>query len=176
MATPKISLHGVLLNVHSYGVLLTGESGIGKSELALSLLDRGHQLIADDAPEFKQVDNKLYGTCPALLQNLLEVRDIGVLDITSLYGQHAIIQAQQLELIIHLTKNLPTTRILASSYDTETILGISVPKIMLPVYQGRNLPVLVEAIVSNYQLQQQDYNSGQLFSQRQKAQIEHKLS
>ncbi len=176
MVTPEIGLHGVLLNIHDCGVLLTGKSGIGKSELALSLLDRGHQLIADDAPEFKRVENKLYGTCPALLQNLLAVRDIGVVDVTLLYDRRMITQTQQLELIIHLTNDLPTNRLLTSPYSTETILGVSIAKIILPISGGRNLPVLVEAIVKNYQLYQKGHNAGELFNQRQEAQIGHTLS
>ena len=148
---PRITLHGVFMEIYSIGVLITGEAGSGKSELALELLTRGHRLVADDAPEFTQIaPDVLDGTCPDLLQDLLEVRGLGVLNVRSMFGDTAIKKNKYLRLIVHLTK--PMTEPNASGYarltgdsGTRHVLDLDVPLITLPVMPGRNLAVLTEA-------------------------------
>ena len=148
---PRVTLHGVFMEIYSIGVLITGEAGSGKSELALELLSRGHRLVADDAPEFTQIaPDVLDGTCPELLQDLLEVRGLGVLNVRSMFGDTAIKKNKYLRLIVHLTK--PMTEPNASGYarltgdsGTRHVLDLDVPLITLPVMPGRNLAVLTEA-------------------------------
>ncbi|PPT17088.1 HPr kinase/phosphorylase, partial [Xanthomonas arboricola] len=102
---PRVTLHGVFMEIYSIGVLITGEAGSGKSELALELLSRGHRLVADDAPEFTQIaPDVLDGTCPELLQDLLEVRGLGVLNVRDMFGDTAVKKNKYLRLIVHLTR------------------------------------------------------------------------
>lgn len=156
MLAQHTELHGVLMDVLGMGVLITGESGLGKSELALELVSRGHGLVADDVVEVHQIaPNMLEGRCPNLLQNLLEVRGLGLLDIKAIFGETAVRRRMRMKLIVHLVRR--------SSFDEETrlpnqtqyqeVLGVPVRKIVLPVAAGRNLAVLLEAAVRNTILQ-----------------------
>ena len=148
---PRVTLHGVFMEIYSIGVLVTGEAGSGKSELALELLSRGHRLVADDAPEFTQIaPDVLDGTCPELLQDLLEVRGLGVLNVRQMFGDTAVKKNKYLRLIVHLTK--PMTEPSTYGYERLTgdsgkrhVLDLDVPLITLPVMPGRNLAVLTEA-------------------------------
>ena len=148
---PRVTLHGVFMEIYSIGVLITGEAGSGKSELALELLSRGHRLVADDAPEFTQIaPDVLDGTCPELLQDLLEVRGLGVLNVREMFGDTAVKTNKYLRLIVHLTK--PMTEPSPHGYErltgdsgTRHVLDLDVPLITLPVMPGRNLAVLTEA-------------------------------
>ena len=148
---PRATLHGVFMEIYSIGVLITGEAGSGKSELALELLSRGHRLVADDAPEFTQIaPDVLDGTCPELLQDLLEVRGLGVLNIREMFGDTAVKKNKYLRLIVHLTR--PMTEPSPHGYERLTgdsgsrhVLDLDVPLITLPVMPGRNLAVLTEA-------------------------------
>lgn len=148
---PRATLHRVFMEIYSIGVLITGEAGSGKSELALELLSRGHRLVADDAPEFTQIaPDVLDGTCPEILQDLLEVRGLGVLNVRHMFGDTAIKKNKYLRLIVHLTK--PITEPTPSGYErltgdsgTRHVLDLDVPLITLPVMPGRNLAVLTEA-------------------------------
>ncbi|KRG67970.1 HPr(Ser) kinase/phosphatase [Pseudoxanthomonas dokdonensis] len=148
---PRVTLHGVFMEIYSIGVLITGEAGSGKSELALELLTRGHRLVADDAPEFTQIaPDVLDGTCPELLQDLLEVRGLGVLNVREMFGDTAVKKNKYLRLIVHLTR--PMTEPTPHGYErltgdsgTRHVLDLDVPLITLPVMPGRNLSVLTEA-------------------------------
>ena len=148
---PRVTLHGVFMEIYSIGVLITGEAGSGKSELALELLTRGHRLVADDAPEFTQIaPDVLDGTCPELLQDLLEVRGLGVLNVREMFGDTAVKRNKYLRLIVHLTR--PMTEPKPHGYERLTgdsgsrhVLDLDVPLITLPVMPGRNLAVLTEA-------------------------------
>ncbi len=148
---PSVTLHGVFMEIYSIGVLITGEAGSGKSELALELLSRGHRLVADDAPEFTQIaPDVLDGTCPELLQDMLELRGLGVLNIRQMFGDTAVKKNKYLRLIVHLTR--PMTEPTAHGYErltgdsgTRHVLDLDVPLITLPVMPGRNLAVLTEA-------------------------------
>ena len=169
----KETLHGVFMEVISVGVLITGQSGLGKSELALDLVSRGHRLIADDAPEFARIaPDTINGTCPELLQNFLEVRGLGVLNIREMYGDSAIKTNKYLRLIIELfppKKNVSKSedRIRLSERKTN-VLGVNISTISLPVAPGRNLAVLVEAAVRDHLLIKHGYNASEDFVQRQK--------
>ena len=148
---PRVTLHGVFMEIYSIGVLITGEAGSGKSELALELLSRGHRLVADDAPEFTQIaPDVLDGTCPELLQDLLEVRGLGVLNVRDMFGDTAVKKNKYLRLMVHLTRpmtepNLHGYERLTGDSGTRHVLDLDVPLITLPVMPGRNLAVLTEA-------------------------------
>jgi HPr kinase/phosphorylase len=148
---PRVTLHGVFMEIYSIGVLITGESGSGKSELALELVTRGHRLVADDAPEFTQIaPDVLDGTCPDLLQDLLEVRGLGVLNIRQMFGDTAVKRNKYLRLIVHLGKPVADgtpggLERLTGDLGSRRVLDLDVPMITLPVMAGRNLAVLAEA-------------------------------
>jgi len=148
---PRITLHGVFMEIYSIGVLITGESGSGKSELALELITRGHRLIADDAPEFTQIaPDVLDGTCPELLQDMLELRGLGVLNIRQMFGDTAIKRNKYLRMIVHLSKPSLEPKPdgwerLTGDIGSRRLLDLFVPMITLPVMAGRNLAVLTEA-------------------------------
>jgi HPr kinase/phosphorylase len=169
----KEVLHGVFMEVISVGVLIMGKSGLGKSELALDLVSRGHRLIADDAPEFARIaPETVNGTCPVILKNFLEVRGLGVLNIREMYGDSAIKSNKFIRLIIDLippNMSVPKTedRLRLSERKTN-LLGVDIPTISLPVAPGRNLAVLVEAAVRNHLLSKNGYNASEDFIERQK--------
>lgn len=148
---PRVTLHGVFMEIYSIGVLITGESGSGKSELALELITRGHRLVADDAPEFTQIaPDVLDGTCPELLQDMLELRGLGVLNIRQMFGDTAVKRNKYLRMIVHLSK--PTSsggdsgiERLTGDLGMRRVLDLDVPMITVPVMAGRNLAVLTEA-------------------------------
>jgi HPr kinase/phosphorylase len=170
------SMHGVFMDVLGLGVLITGESGVGKSELALELISRGHGLVADDVVEISRIAAKtLEGRCPPLLKDFLEVRGLGVLNIRTIFGQTAVRPKMNLKLIVHLEKPgqagaAPTERLPLHEL-TEDILGMSIRKIIIPVAAGRNLAVLLEAAVRNYILQLRGIDSTQEFIARQQGEM-----
>jgi HPr kinase/phosphorylase len=167
-----ITVHGVFMEVMGVGVLLTGDAGIGKSELALELVTRGHRLIADDAPTFSRIaPDILNGTCPPLLNGFLEVRGLGVLNILAMFGDSAIKSNRYLRLILHLERQDPRRLAemdrLDGSFSTRRLLGVQIPEITLPVAPGRTLAILVEAAVRNYLLRRNGYYASRDFAERQ---------
>jgi HPr kinase/phosphorylase len=161
----KTTVHGVFMEVMGIGLLLTGDSNVGKSELALELITRGHRLVADDSPEFSRIaPDILSGTCPAVLQDFLEVRGLGVLNIRAMYGDNAIKGGKYLRLIINLRHQPEQSGEqldrLQGDIRSRNILGMDIPEIGLPVAPGRNLAVLVEAAVRNHLLRLNGYNAG----------------
>lgn len=165
------TLHGVFMEVFTIGVLITGEPGTGKSELALELLNRGHRLIADDAPEFTLISPEIIdGTCPETLQDCLEVRGLGVLNVRHMFGDAAVKLNKFLRLIIHLkipegtsAENLDRLR---GNTNTMEILGLDVPRITLPVMAGRNLSIIAEAAVRDFMLKMKGYDAASEFIER----------
>lgn len=160
----KQVVHGVYMEVLGTGVLITGESSVGKSELALELISRGHRLIADDAPELTRIGpDILDGRSPSILRDFMEVRGLGVLNIREMYGNNALKINKHLRLIIHMVRlskeELAQIDRLEGSRQMREILGVHIPEVLLPVAPGRNLAVLVEAAVRNHILRHSGYDA-----------------
>lgn len=170
---PQTTLHGVFLEVYSIGVLITGEAGAGKSELALELITRGHRLIADDAPEFTMVaPDVIDGICPEILQDCLEVRGLGILNVREMFGDTAVKRNKYLRLIVHLGPALADGQLdgmkrLYGDVNSMKVLDVEVPRLVIPVAPGRNLAVLVEAAVRNHVLKSKGIDAAQTFVDRQ---------
>jgi HPr kinase/phosphorylase len=166
-----ITLHGVFMDVLGMGVLITGDSGVGKSELGLELISRGHGLVADDVVEVSRVaPDALEGRCPELLKDFLEVRGLGLLNIRTVFGETACRRKMKLKLIVHLQRphpGVPEMARLPLDAQTETVLGVPVRKVVLPVAAGRNLAVLLEAAVRATILHLRGIDSMQEFLDRQ---------
>ncbi len=166
----RTSIHGVFMDILGVGVLITGESGLGKSELGLELISRGHGLIADDAVDlYRTNQTTIEGRCPELLQNLLEVRGIGLLDIKAIFGETAVRRKMRLKMIVHLVRKETLER----DYERlpheplhQDVLGVPVRKAIIQVVAGRNIAVLVEAAVRNMVLQLRGIDTYQQFVQR----------
>jgi len=173
----KQTLHGVFMEVHGIGVLITGESSVGKSELALDLISRGHRLVADDAPEFTRIGpDILDGRSPSILQGFMEVRGLGVLNIREMYGDNAIKINKYLRLIIHMEKmndeNSGEFSRLRGQTKVQEILNVEIPVTVVPVAPGRNLSVIVEAAVRNHILRNNGYDASQQLIDLQQQAIE----
>ena len=172
-----VTLHGVFLEVLSMGVLLKGDAGVGKSELALELITRDHRLVADDAVELRHVaPETLEGSCPTLIRDFLEVRGLGILNIRYLFGETAVKLKKNLKLIVELVHPSEIGEVGLNRLDmiasTETILGVAIPKVRIPVAAGRNLAVLVEVAVRNHILKSRGINPVEQFMVRQQAAID----
>jgi HPr kinase/phosphorylase len=168
----KIILHGVFMEVFSVGLLITGDPSVGKSELALELVARGHRLVADDAPIFSRTSpDTLNGRCPEILRDFLEVRGLGILNIRAMFGDSAIKQARNLRLVLKLVvmndEQIHAIDRLHGACTIQTILGVEIPEITLPVAPGRNLAVLAEAAARNHALLRKGFDSAKLFMERQ---------
>jgi HPr kinase/phosphorylase len=168
----RTTRHGVFMDILGVGVLITGESGLGKSELGLELISRGHGLVADDAVDLYRVSQTaLEGRCPELLLNLLEVRGIGLLDIKAIFGETAVRRKMRLKLIVHLVKRGALdeeVERLPFHFPTEDVLGLPIRKVVIPVAAGRNIAVLLEAAVRNTILQLRGIDTLQEFMERQR--------
>ena len=166
---PRITRHGVLVDVYGEGVLLMGESGIGKSETALELLKRGHRLVADDAVEIRKVaENRLIGESPELIRHFMEIRGIGIIDIKAMYGVGAVINTKAIDMVVYLEfwdSNKEYDR-LGLTEDFTDILGAKLPKVVLPVRPGRNLAIIIEVAVRNWRLKHMGYNAAQELDNR----------
>ena len=149
---PETRLHGVLVDVYGIGILITGESGIGKSETALELIKRGHRLVTDDAVDIKEVDGELIGKSPRITIGMLEVRGIGIIDVASLYGLSSILEEKDIQLLMHFEhwKDDGDYDRLGLNDDRQDILGVKVKKLRVPVRPGRNIAVIIEAAAVNY--------------------------
>ena len=172
-----VTMHGVFMEVNAIGVHITGPSGIGKSELALELITRGHRLVADDAPLFSRIaPDIINGTCPGALQDFLEVRGLGVINVRELFGDSAIKSNKYLRLIVRLermeTDKLLSIDRLVGSYRNRKVLELEVPEITVPVAPGRNLAVLLECAASIHMLRISGYNAAEEFSERQRLLLE----
>jgi len=170
------SFHGVFMEVQGFGVLIKGNPAVGKSELALELISRGHRLVADDIVDFYRVaPDRLEGRCPHLLQDFLEVRGLGILNIRALFGDNAVKPTKPLDLIVQLemADHLAPEKLdrLKIKSHQEKILGVKIPKVMIPVAAGRNIAVLLEVAVRNHMLVLRGHNSTKQFMQRQSREI-----
>jgi HPr kinase/phosphorylase len=166
---PRITRHGVFVEVYGEGLFLTGESGVGKSEAAIELIKRGHRLIADDAVEIKRVDSKtLIGSAPELIRYLIELRGIGIVDVRRIFGSGAIKLSEHIDLVINIENwkdNMSYDRLGTESMET-TILGVKVPYITIPIKPGRNLAVILEVAAMNNRQKKMGYNSALEFTER----------
>ncbi len=166
------SYHGVFMEVQGFGVLIEGNPAVGKSELALELVSRGHRLVADDIVDFFRVaPDHIEGRCPALLQDFLEVRGLGILNIRALFGDNAVKPTKPLDLIVQLQladlMHPETLDRLKLKSHSEKVLGVKIPKFIIPVAAGRNIAVLVEVAVRNHMLLMRGINGTKQFMQRQ---------
>ena len=166
---PRITRHGVLVEVYGEGILMLGESGVGKSETAIELVKRGHRLIADDAVEIKRVSSKtLVGSAPEVIRHYVELRGIGIVDVRRIFGMGAVKTTENIKLIINLEPwdNNKMYDRLGLENETMDILGIAVPMITIPVQPGRNLAVIIEIAAMNNRQKQMGYNTAKEFTKR----------
>jgi HPr kinase/phosphorylase len=174
-----VSAHGVFMDVFGMGVLITGDSGIGKSELALELVSRGHGLVADDVVELaRTAPTTIEGRCPEMLRDYLEVRGLGLLNLRTIFGETAVRRKIKLKLIVHLQKNMPSDDMARLPFDAQLqeILGIPVRRICFHVAPGRNLAVLLEAAVRSCILQLRGIDSmNEFINQQQQAILDGKI-
>ncbi|MBR2381791.1 MAG: HPr(Ser) kinase/phosphatase [Clostridia bacterium] len=158
----RITQHGVLVEVFGEGVLILGDSGIGKSETAIALVERGHRLIADDAVEIKRVSAKtLVGSAPSLIKHYVELRGIGIIDVRRIYGMGAVKDTEKIDLVIHLEPWIEGKMYDRFGLDDQTynILGIEIPSITVPVRPGRSLPIILEIAAMNHRQKKMGYNT-----------------
>lgn len=166
---PRITKHGVLVEVYGEGILILGESGVGKSETALELVKRGHRLIADDVVEIRKVSDKtLLATAPDIIRHFIEIRGIGILDVKNLYGMGAVKVLDSINLVINMElwdENKNYDRLGLEDYYTE-ILGIKIPSLTIPVRPGRNLAIIVEVAAMNNRQKSMGYNAAKVLNER----------
>ncbi len=178
MLAPTISIHGVLVDVYGEGVLITGESGIGKSEAALELIKRGHRLVTDDVVQISKVsDETLIGTAPEITRHFIELRGIGIIDVKTLFGVESVKETQGIDMVIHLEdwdKDKEYDRFGLEEEYTE-ILGNKVVCHNLPVRPGRNLAVIVESAAVNWRQKKMGYNAARELYNRVQNNINHKI-
>ncbi|NLT15493.1 MAG: HPr(Ser) kinase/phosphatase [Clostridiales bacterium] len=175
---PRVTRHGVLVEVYGIGLLLMGESGVGKSEAAIELLKRGHRLIADDAVEIKALANTLEGTAPELIRHYVELRGIGVIDVRQIFGVGAIKARQNIHLIVNLEpwrEGMLYDR-LGINEQHMTILGVDVSAVTIPVKPGRNLAIILEVAAMNQRMKFMGYNAAIEFTRQINRHFDEKLS
>ncbi len=168
----RTTIHGVFLEVLGMGVLVLGDPGIGKSELALDMIVRGHRLIADDAPEFVRIAPEIIeGRCPPLLRDFLEVRGLGVLNIRAMFGESAVRETDHLKLVVRMhaysAQELANIDRLSGSLAARSVLGVTVPEVTIPVAPGRHLAVLLETAVRSQILRARGYDASEDLAERQ---------
>ncbi len=166
---PRITRHGVLIEVYGEGILLLGDSGVGKSETAIELIKRGHRLIADDAVEIRRVSaSTLVGRAPEIIRHYVELRGIGIVDVRRLFGMGSVKETEKIDLVINLEawKDGKMYDRLGLDEETTDILGIKVPSIVLPVCPGRNLSVVIEVAAMNNRQKRMGYNTAEEFNKR----------
>jgi len=166
---PRVTRHGVLLEVYGEGILLMGESGVGKSETAIELVKRGHRLIADDAVEMKKVSNQsLVGSAPELIRHYIELRGIGIIDVRRLFGMSAVKDSQEVDLVINLEPWRDGVKYDRLGLDTQytTILDVQIPALTIPVKPGRNLAVIIEVAAMNNRNNKMGNNAALEFTQQ----------
>ena len=169
---PQVTRHGVLVEVYGEGILMLGESGVGKSEAAMELLKRGHRLVADDAVEIKRVSNRtLVGTSPEIIRHLIELRGIGIVDVRQIFGMGAVKESEKIDLVLSLENWSQDTKYdrFGLEYEQYAILGLQVPMITIPIKPGRNLAVIIEVAAMNNRLKRLGYNAAAELNKRLEA-------
>ncbi|HFI0151407.1 TPA: HPr(Ser) kinase/phosphatase [Streptococcus suis] len=165
----RTSVHGVLMDIYGMGVLIQGDSGIGKSETGLELIKRGHRIVADDRVDvYAKDDVTLWGEPAEILRHLIEIRGVGIIDIMSLYGASAVKESSEVQLAVYL-ENYDTGKVfdrLGNGGDTIEIAGITIPQIRIPVKTGRNISVVIEAAAMNYRAKQMGFDATKEFEKR----------
>ncbi|MDQ3032593.1 MAG: HPr(Ser) kinase/phosphatase [Myxococcota bacterium] len=171
LLAPRESMHGVMIEVHGLGMLLVGPSGIGKSESALVMIERGHRLVADDRVELERMGERVFAAPPALLKHHLEIRGLGILNVRDLFGATAVQDEARLDLVVELCRleeepeDAPFDR-LGLDDETRPVLGVAVPMLRVPVYPGRDLGVLLEVAARNHLLKRAGHHSARAFAAR----------
>lgn len=166
---PHVTRHGVLVDVYGVGVLLTGESGVGKSEAALELVKRGHQLVADDVVDICRVaDDRLVGESPEMVRHFMEIRGIGIIDIRAMYGVGSVVISKSIDMVIHMEKwdSHKEYDRLGLTEETVSILGVKVPYQIMPVRPGRNLAIIIEVASRNFSLKRLGYSAAHELDRR----------
>ena len=160
---PSMTEHGVLMEVFGVGMLLTGKSGVGKSETAMELIKRGHRLIADDSVIIKEIANELHGSAPEIIRYFMELRGIGIINVKSMYGSGSVLNEKKIELVIQL-ENWQQGKEYDRVGDTAAYaeyLGVKIPKLIIPVSPGRNLAIIIEVAARNFRLKSMGYDASQ---------------
>ncbi len=160
---PSVTEHGVLMEVFGVGILLTGKSGVGKSETAMELIKRGHRLIADDNVIIKEIANELYGTAPDIIRYFMELRGIGIINVKSMYGSGSVLDEKKIQLIIQLEnwqQGKEYDRI-GDEMSTTSYFDIKIPKLTIPVSPGRNLAIIIEVAARNFRLKSMGYDASE---------------
>ncbi|PYZ95818.1 HPr kinase/phosphorylase [Alteribacter lacisalsi] len=172
---PMTAIHGVLIDIYGIGVMITGSSGVGKSETALDLVRRGHRLVADDSVEIKQEhEGTLVGSAPDLIKHLLEIRGLGIINVMTLFGAGAVRNYKRIGMVMHLElwdQKKQYDR-LGLDEDTMTIFETDIPKLTIPVRPGRNLAVIIEVAAMNFRLKRMGINAAEQFTERLNSVIE----
>lgn len=173
---PTVRRHGILLDIFGVGVLMVGESGIGKSETALDLIVNGHKLIADDSVLIKKLDERLVGTSPKITRHFMEIRGVGIIDVERLFGIGSIMEEKEIELVIELNQwdDFADYNRLGIDDEHVSILDVRLPKIEIPIRTGRNTAVIVEIATRNYKQKELGYNAALELNQRVLNSIEHR--
>ncbi len=172
---PMTTMHGVLIEVFGEGILLTGESGVGKSETAIELVKRGHRLVADDAVEIRKVSKKtLVGSSPDVIRHFIELRGIGIVDVKNIFGIGAVKNTENINLVIHLESWQAGKQYdrLGIENTTENIMGIEIPSMTIPVKPGRNLAIIIEVAAMNHRQRKMGYNAAEELNRRLVEQVE----
>lgn len=176
---PHVTHHGVMVDVYGVGVLITGESGVGKSETALELIKRGHSLVADDVVDICRVsDTRLIGECPAMIRHFMEIRGMGIIDIRAMYGVSAVAVSKSIDMVIHLEPWVEGKEYdrLGLEDDYITILGVKVPQLVTPVRPGRNLAIIIEVAARNFSLKKMGYSAAQELDRRTNEMIQQRMA
>ncbi len=163
LLAPSVTEHGVLMEVFGVGILLTGKSGVGKSETAMELIKRGHRLIADDNVIIKEIANELYGTAPDIIRYFMELRGIGIINVKSMYGSGSVLDEKKIQLVIQLEnwqQGKEYDRI-GDEMATTSYFGIHIPKLIIPVSSGRNLAIIIEVAARNFRLKSMGYDASE---------------
>lgn len=168
LLAPATTVHGVLMDVFGVGIMLTGSSGVGKSETAMELIKRGHRLVADDSVLIKRVENELVGTAPERIRYFMELRGIGIINVKNMYGSGSVMDEKQIEFVMEMEpwqQGKEYDRI-GGEQNVQEILGVKIPKLVIPVSPGRNLAILIEVAARNQRLKSMGYDAAQELIQR----------